>query len=144
MSASAFLRGIASDSYENKVQAASTAFKLVKSYVSNEEKSSVAYDMTMYICLSMFASDYSLSRKEATFMNDFLQQRFDFDYLADEYKRFRMAGYQKVFNYLVNAPLDIRKHCAVMGACCLSCDREITSTEIEDFEGLLKMLGLSV
>ena len=144
MSASTFLNNIADCSYSSKVTDCGVAFKVVKSYLTNYESSSVAYDMTMYICLSMFAADSSLSGKEANFFNEFLGQRFEFGYLADEYRSFRAKGYSKVFSYLEDAPLDIRKQCAIMGACCLSCDRVITSTEVEDFEGLLRLLNLRV
>lgn len=144
MSAGGFLNDIANCSYESKVSDCGYAFKIVKSYLSNYETSSVAYDMTMYVCLSMFAGDYSLSGKEATFMNDFLGQRFEHGYLVDEYKSMRNQGYKKVYSYLSKAPLDIRKHCAIMAACCLSCDRVITSDEVDFYQSFLELLDLSV
>ncbi len=145
MSSSSFLREIVNASYQDKVNAASYAFKSVKSYLTNYESSGVAYDLAMYVCLSMFAADSSLKIKEAKFFNEFLGQRFEFDYLADEYRSMRANGYhEKVFRYLSNAPLNIRKDCAIMAACCLSCDEDIRYTEEEDFDGLLRELNLSV
>lgn len=144
MSARVFLQDIADCSYSSKVESASYAFKIVKSYITNFESSSVAYDMAMYICLSMFSGDCSLSGKEAIFMNEFLGQRFEHSYLADEYRSFRNQGYKRVYSYLSSAPLDIRKHCAMLGACCLSCDRTITSSEVDFFEDFLQLLELSV
>lgn len=38
MSAEAFLRGIATDSYENKVKASANSFNVIKTYLSTKEK----------------------------------------------------------------------------------------------------------
>ena len=144
MAAITLLRQIAYDSYENKVKASHIAFNEVKNYLLKFEKPAIAYEMTMYVCLFMFASDYQLSKKEATFFNDFLDTPLAFKEFADEYKKFRLAGYQKAFDYLKNAPVDTKKRCAILAACCVTCDRDIQNNEIEDFERLLKCLSLTI
>ncbi len=144
MLASSFLRGIACDSYENKVKFARLAFNSVKNYLSTKEKLAVAHDMTIYICLSMLASDYELKKKEAKFFNEFTDQKFDYKELTNEYKRYRVEGYDRVYDILKDAPADVRKHCAIMAACCLSCDKDTSDTEVDDFERLLKAINVSL
>ena len=144
MSAEAFLRGIATDSYENKVKASANSFNVIKAYLSTKEKPGVAYELTMYMCLSMFASDYALSKKEFKFFNEFVGIKYNLDDLTNDFKKFKADNYKRVFDYLKLAPIDVRKHSAILAACCLSCDREVTASETEDFKKLLVLLGLSV
>ena len=139
-----FLYDIDNASYSEKVDIARQAFNSVKSFLTRYMSSSRAYDGAMAIACSFFASDYSLSGTEANFFNDFLGQRFDFQYIADEYHRFKSSGLlREARDYVINGSEDVRKAALILAGVCIACDRKITSTEIEDFEGFANMLNLS-
>ena len=70
--------------------------------------------------------------------------KYNLDDLTNDFKKFKADNYKRVFDYLKLAPIDVRKHSAILAACCLSCDREVTASETEDFKKLLVLLGLSV
>ena len=132
------------ESYSEKVSMASEAFRSVKSYLSGYMTSSRAYDGAMAIALSFFASDYSLSGTEAKFFNDFLGQSFEFHYIAEEYHNFKSSGLlREARNIVINGPESVRKHALLLAGVCIVCDRQITSTEVEDFTGFANMLNLS-
>ena len=133
-----------SDSYSDKVEIASEAFKELKDYYMKYMSSSKAYDSAMAIALSFFASDYSLSGTEVIFFNDFLGKGFEPSYLAGEYRNFKSEGLLKQAQELaVKASESVRKSALILAAMCLICDRKITDTEREDFNGFAELLQLT-
>ena len=131
-------------SYSEKVNIASQSFRDVKNYLSGYMSSSRAYDGTMAIAVSFFASDYSLSGTEAQFFNDFTGQRFEMSYIASEYHNFKSEGLlREARDIVIRGPESVKKSALLLAGVCLACDRKITSTEEEDLIGFANMLGLT-
>ncbi len=144
MSVNVFLNKVANLSYASKVSDFNKEFNNVKNYLCNYEEENISFDMTLFMCISMFAADSSLSTKETSFINESLGQNYEPDHLVEEYKNYKSLGYDKVFKYLKKAPKDVRKSAAIICACCLACDRAITDNEASNYNNLLTTLSLKI